>query len=153
MALGSGLSHPRSANGLPRVRPRGHRTQRATPAPGTGTPRTGHILAFTTRCRGPPSPAWGPVTVAVTTVAELGDLTRFDNPKQLMKFLGLIPSEYSTGSDAGRVDHLSRQHACTSRARGRCLGLPLSRQSQPASPTPAWNNTAKRSRTSAGKPR
>src|SRR4029453_17960299 len=31
------------------------------------------------------------------TVAELGDLTRFDNPRQLMKFLGLIPSEYSTG--------------------------------------------------------
>jgi transposase len=36
-------------------------------------------------------------TVAVTTVAELGDLTRFDNPRQLMKFLGVIPSEYSTG--------------------------------------------------------
>jgi transposase len=36
-------------------------------------------------------------TVAVTTVAELGDLTRFDNPRQLMKFLGLIPSEYSSG--------------------------------------------------------
>jgi transposase len=36
-------------------------------------------------------------TVAVTTVAELGDLTRFDTPRELMKFLGLIPSEYSTG--------------------------------------------------------
>lgn len=36
-------------------------------------------------------------TVAVTTVAELGDLTRFENPRQLMKFLGLIPSEYSSG--------------------------------------------------------
>ena len=36
-------------------------------------------------------------TVAVTTVAELGDLTRFDTPRQLMKFLGLIPSEYSSG--------------------------------------------------------
>jgi transposase len=36
-------------------------------------------------------------TVAVTTVAELGDLTRFDNPRQLMKFLGLIPAEYSSG--------------------------------------------------------
>ena len=38
-----------------------------------------------------------PFTVAVTTVAELGDLTRFENPRELMKFLGLIPSEYSTG--------------------------------------------------------
>jgi transposase len=36
-------------------------------------------------------------TVAVTTVAELGDLTRFDNPRQLMKCLGLIPSAYSSG--------------------------------------------------------
>jgi transposase len=36
-------------------------------------------------------------TVAVTTVADLGDLTRCDNPRQLMKFLGLIPSEYSSG--------------------------------------------------------
>jgi transposase len=37
------------------------------------------------------------LTVAITTVAELGDLTRFDTPRQLMKFLGLIPSEYSSG--------------------------------------------------------
>ena len=36
-------------------------------------------------------------TVAVTTVAELGDLTRFENPRQLMNSLGLTPSEYSTG--------------------------------------------------------
>ena len=36
-------------------------------------------------------------TVAVTTVAELGDLTRFTNPRQLMHYLGLTPSEYSTG--------------------------------------------------------
>jgi transposase len=36
-------------------------------------------------------------TVAITTVAELGDLTRFDTPRPLMKFLGLIPSDYSRG--------------------------------------------------------
>jgi transposase len=36
-------------------------------------------------------------TVAVTIVAELGDLTRFDNPRQLMSYLGLTPSEYSRG--------------------------------------------------------
>lgn len=36
-------------------------------------------------------------TVAVTIVAELGDLTRFDHPSQLMSYLGLIPSEYSSG--------------------------------------------------------
>jgi transposase len=36
-------------------------------------------------------------TVAVTLVAELGDLTRFEHPRQVMKYLGLIPSEYSSG--------------------------------------------------------
>jgi transposase len=36
--------------------------------------------------------------VALTVVAELGDLTRFQSPRQLAAFVGLIPSEYSTGS-------------------------------------------------------
>jgi transposase len=34
---------------------------------------------------------------AVTLVAELGDLHRFGHPRQLMAYLGLIPSEYSSG--------------------------------------------------------
>jgi transposase len=36
-------------------------------------------------------------TGAVTTVAELGDLSRFETPRKLMTCLGLVPSEYSTG--------------------------------------------------------
>jgi transposase len=36
--------------------------------------------------------------VAITVVAELGDLTRFDSPRQLGAFVGLIPSEYSSGT-------------------------------------------------------
>jgi transposase len=36
-------------------------------------------------------------TVAVTLVAERGDLTRFKNPRQRMKYLGLIPSAYASG--------------------------------------------------------
>ena len=36
-------------------------------------------------------------TVAVTLIAERGDLTRFENPRQLMSYLGLTPSEYSSG--------------------------------------------------------
>ena len=35
--------------------------------------------------------------VAVTIAAELGDLTRFEHPGKLMAFLGLIPSEHSSG--------------------------------------------------------
>lgn len=34
---------------------------------------------------------------AVTLVAELGDLHRFGHPKQLMAYLGLVPSEYTSG--------------------------------------------------------
>lgn len=40
--------------------------------------------------------------VAATTVAELGDLARFDSAKQLMAYLGLVPSEHSSG---GTVKH------------------------------------------------
>jgi transposase len=36
--------------------------------------------------------------VALTVVAELGDLTRFDNPRQLAAFVGLTPSEHSSGA-------------------------------------------------------
>jgi transposase len=35
--------------------------------------------------------------VAVTVLAELGDLSRFDKPSQLMAYLGLVPSEHSSG--------------------------------------------------------
>jgi transposase len=34
---------------------------------------------------------------AMTTLAELGDISRFDSPKQLMAYLGLVPSEHSSG--------------------------------------------------------
>lgn len=40
--------------------------------------------------------------VAVTTVAELGDLTRFESAKKLMAYLGLIPSENSSGPSVKR---------------------------------------------------
>jgi transposase len=36
-------------------------------------------------------------TVAVTLIAELGALSRCDNPRQLMSYLGLTPSEHTTG--------------------------------------------------------
>jgi len=35
--------------------------------------------------------------VALTVVAELGDITRFATPRQLAAFVGLIPSENSSG--------------------------------------------------------
>jgi transposase len=41
--------------------------------------------------------------VAVTVAAEIGDLRRFDNPRQLMAFLGLVPRERSTGNVVRRA--------------------------------------------------
>ena len=40
--------------------------------------------------------------VACTVVAEIGDMNRFQNPKQLMAYLGLIPSEHSSGKSVRR---------------------------------------------------
>jgi len=42
------------------------------------------------------------LVVAATTVAELGDLTRFDSARQLMSYLGLVPSEHSSGGSTRR---------------------------------------------------
>jgi transposase len=38
------------------------------------------------------------LVAAATLVAELGDITRFANPRQLMAYLGLVPSEHSSGA-------------------------------------------------------
>jgi transposase len=39
---------------------------------------------------------------AATLIAELGDLSRFANPRQLMAYLGLVPSEHSSGASITR---------------------------------------------------
>jgi transposase len=41
--------------------------------------------------------------VAVTFAAEIGDVRRFDTPRQLMSFLGLVPAERSTGDKVRRT--------------------------------------------------
>jgi transposase len=52
-------------------------------------------------------------TVAVTLIAALGDLTRVDNPRQLMSDLGLPPSEYSSGERRrqGAITKTGNPHA------------------------------------------
>ena len=37
------------------------------------------------------------IIVAATMIAEIGDLTRFEHPRKLMAYLGLIPSEHTSG--------------------------------------------------------
>jgi transposase len=39
---------------------------------------------------------------AVGLVVEVGDVRRFDHPRELMAFLGLVPSEYSSGLSVRR---------------------------------------------------
>lgn len=49
---------------------------------------------------------------AMTTLAELGDITRFDSPRELMAYLGLVPSEHSSGNSRrqGRITRTGNGH-------------------------------------------
>jgi transposase len=51
--------------------------------------------------------------VAVTLLAELGDLSRFQRPSQLMGHLGLVPSEHSSGDSTkrGAITKTGNAHA------------------------------------------
>ena len=42
------------------------------------------------------------LVAAVTVVAEVGDFRRFINPRQMMAYLGLVPSEHSSGGSVRR---------------------------------------------------
>lgn len=45
--------------------------------------------------------------VAIGTIAELGDLRRFDHPRKLMAYLGLVPSQHTT-SDHRKMGKITR---------------------------------------------
>ncbi len=51
---------------------------------------------------------------AMTIIAELGDLRRFDHPRKLMSYLGLVPGEDSTGTRRrqGSITKCGNSHAC-----------------------------------------
>jgi transposase len=53
------------------------------------------------------------VIAAMTLLAELGDLSRFDSPRELMGYLGLIPSEHSSGGSRrqGGITRTGNGHA------------------------------------------
>ncbi len=50
---------------------------------------------------------------AMVLLAELGDISRFDSPRQLMAFLGLVPSEHSSGNRRrqGAITKTGNSHA------------------------------------------
>jgi transposase len=113
VALGSGLSRPGAANRLSRIRPHDQRTRERLQR------LEQELHAQVTACR-----VWPVVdalqalrgvqfTVAVTLVAELGDLSRFDHPTELMKYLGFTPSEYTSGERRrqGSITKAGNTHA------------------------------------------
>jgi len=53
------------------------------------------------------------LVVAMGTVAEIGDARRFDHPRQMMGFLGLVPSEHSSGTSRrqGGITRTGNPHA------------------------------------------
>ena len=92
-------------------------------------------------------------TVAVTMVAEIGDLTRVETPRELMKCLGLIPSAYSSGEPRrqGSLTKAGNAHARRALVEGAWASrdpakvsrhLPRRRETRP-----------KLSKTAVGKPR
>ncbi len=63
---------------------------------------------------------WGVSLVAASAlVAEVGDMRRFGHPRQLTAHLGLVPSEYSSGSKRrqGAITKTGRQPARAAHAR------------------------------------
>lgn len=75
---------------------------------------------------------------AVTIVSEIGDMSRFKKPKEFMAFLGLVPSEHSSGGTVRRggitktgnvhVRKVLVEGAWTYRMRARKTNLILKRQ-------------------------
>lgn len=53
---------------------------------------------------------------AVTLVVEIGDVRRFDSPRQLMAYLGLVPTESSTGERVRRGGITKARNARARRA-------------------------------------
>ena len=53
------------------------------------------------------------LVAGASILAELGDLTRFDDPRQLMAFVGLVPSQYSSGPHQrmGGITKTGNSHA------------------------------------------
>ena len=69
------------------------------------------------------------LAVAAGVMAEIGDIRRFDNPRQLMAYLGLVPGERSSG-ERRRPTSITKAGSIVARKtdRGSRLGLPDARE-------------------------
>ena len=94
------------------------------------------------------------VIAATVLAAELGDLTRFETAPKLMGYLGLVPSEHSSGetTTAGaHHPHRQRPRAAHPRRGGLGLSLPSARRARPSAR--AARASRRRSGASPGGPR
>jgi len=74
------------------------------------------------------------LTGAVILMTELGDITRFENPRQLMSYLGLTPLGVLVGSATpSRRHHEGGEQPRPAGTGGRGVGLPVSGEGEPAS--------------------
>ena len=73
---------------------------------------------------------------ALAMAAEVCDWRRFPAPTKFMGFVGLVPSEYSTGASTRRYGITKAGNAHVRRARRSRVGLPISRPGQPRTGPP-----------------
>jgi transposase len=74
---------------------------------------------------------------AATLIAELGDLSRFANPRQLMAYLGRAVRAFERCKRQTRRPHQSRQQRGPPAADRGVLDLPLTSPGQPRAAAPA----------------
>lgn len=77
------------------------------------------------------------LVVGMTVMAEVGDITRFDSPTQLMACVGQVPSEHSTTSARMWNRPFAGRAGLPACARPRLMHLPASRTSRGPGPKPA----------------
>jgi len=82
----------------------------------------------------------------VTLVAEIGDFSHFARPRELMGFLGLVPSEYSTGQTRRQAKSPSVVTVTRARVGRSCLELSLSGAHQSSSADPPGGTAQSRAR-------
>ena len=88
---------------------------------------------------------------AATLIAELGDLSRFANPRQLMAYLGLVPSEHSSGASIKRGGLTKAGNSAARRLLIEAPGPTVSRPGSAASCCCGRRSSPSRSARSPGK--